>query len=82
MILEADLSMELREWYLKAVKQFGWSKSELIEKIAANAHEMIVFARQEEEYSFVEKKEANKFVRNLLMLVVKIPYTYIHKMDS
>lgn len=47
-ILEADLSMELRGWYLKAVKQFGWSKVELTEKIATNAHEMIILAINEE----------------------------------
>lgn len=32
-IIEADLTMELREWYLKAVKQFTWSKLELAEKL-------------------------------------------------
>lgn len=47
-ILEADLPMELREWYLKASMQFGWSKAELIEKIASNAHEMTVLATDEE----------------------------------
>lgn len=41
-ILEADMSMELREWYLKAAGQFAWSKAELTEKIATNAYEMIV----------------------------------------
>ncbi len=30
-IMEADLSMEQLEWYLKAEIQFGWSKAELIE---------------------------------------------------
>lgn len=40
-ILEADLSMELRKWYLKASKQFAWSKGELAERIANNAHEVI-----------------------------------------
>lgn len=43
-IMEADLTMELRRWYLKAVKQFGWSKAELVEKIASNAHEKINLA--------------------------------------
>lgn len=43
-ILESGLSTELREWYLKATMQFGWSKGELSEKIESNAHEMIVLA--------------------------------------
>lgn len=37
-ILEADLDMEGRSWYLEAVRRFGWSKAELTEQIAANAH--------------------------------------------
>lgn len=37
-ILEADLSMEERRWYLRAVRQFGWTKAELQEKIASAAH--------------------------------------------
>ena len=37
-ILEADLSLEERRWYLSAVQQFGWSKAELQKKIAAEAH--------------------------------------------
>lgn len=40
-ILEAGLPMELRGWYLKAVKQFGWSKTELNKRIKENAHERI-----------------------------------------
>ena len=45
-ILEADLTMELRAWYLKAVLQFGWSKAELLDKIANQAHESLVLAVQ------------------------------------
>ena len=40
-ILESDLSMELRGWYLKAVKQFDWPKTELNKRIKENAHERI-----------------------------------------
>lgn len=55
-ILEADLSMELREWYLKAAGQFAWSKAELTEKIATNAYEMIVLAI-DEEVCYIERRE-------------------------
>lgn len=55
-ILEADLPMELRGWYLRAVNQFHWSKAELIEKIATNAHEMIVLAI-DEEVCYIEKQK-------------------------
>lgn len=47
-ILEADLSMELREWYLKAAKQFGWSKAGLAQRIAANAHEEVALENEDD----------------------------------
>lgn len=43
-IMEADLIIELREWYMKAVEQFGWSKSELIASIAAKVHESTILS--------------------------------------
>lgn len=55
-ILEADLSMELREWYLKEAGQFVWSKAELTEEIATNAYEMIVLAI-DEEVCYIERRE-------------------------
>lgn len=55
-IMEADLSMELREWYLKAGKQFGWTKAELNEKIANNAHDVIVLDNDEEACCSVEQE--------------------------
>ena len=38
-IMEADLTMDLREWYMKAAEQFGWSKAVLISRIMAKAYE-------------------------------------------
>ena len=57
-IMEADLTMDLREWYMKAAEQFGWSKSELIAKIADNAHEDIVLEIIAE-MCYDEKKKAD-----------------------
>lgn len=37
-ILEADLTLQERAWYLQAVRQFRWSKLELRRQITANAH--------------------------------------------
>ena len=37
-ILEAELSMKERRWYLQSVKQFNWSKAELLRAIADEAH--------------------------------------------
>ena len=41
-IMEAELSMELREWYMKAAEQFGWSKTELTVRIEDQAYLEIV----------------------------------------
>lgn len=38
-IMEADLSMNQRHWYLRAVLQFGWSKVALLRQISDSAHE-------------------------------------------
>ena len=56
-IMEADLTIELREWYLRAARKFGWSKTELIDNIAANAHENIVLAIDKEMCYIVEQEE-------------------------
>ena len=56
-IMEAELTMDLREWYMKAAEQFGWSKTELIANIAANAHENIVLAIEDEVCYIIEQEE-------------------------
>ena len=79
-ILEADLPMELRGWYLKAVKRFGWSKAELMEKIKGNAYEVIVLVIEKEVCYIDEQEEAlyhNK--AGCLLSKGKIVWHLIHK---
>ena len=38
LILEADLTLAERAWYLNAVLRFGWTKTTLKEKLAESAH--------------------------------------------
>ena len=38
-IMEADLPMDQRHWYLRAALQFRWSKAELLRQISDSAHE-------------------------------------------
>ena len=65
-IMEADLTMELREWYMKAAEQFGWSKTELIGNIVMKAHENIVLAIEEDVCYIVEQEEKQTdFNKNL-----------------
>ena len=37
-IMEADLTLQEKTWYIQAVRQFGWPKLELAEQIASAAH--------------------------------------------
>ena len=37
-ILEAELTVQEKLWYIRAVRQFGWSKLDLIKQIAGSAH--------------------------------------------
>lgn len=55
-ILEADLPMELREWYLRATSKFHWPKAEIIKRIANNAHE-VIFLAIDEEACYLERQE-------------------------
>ena len=43
-ILEAELTMEQRCWYIQAVCQFGWSKAELLRQIKAQMPEKSIWA--------------------------------------
>lgn len=56
-ILESGISTELREWYLKAAMQFGWSKVELTQKIADNAYETIALTICEADCSSAVEEE-------------------------
>ena len=70
-IMEAELTMDLREWYMKAAEQFGWSKTELIANIAANAHENIVLAIEEEVCYIVEQEEKQAESQMELPVIIK-----------
>ena len=59
-ILEADLTMVEREWYLKTGCLFGWSKLELIEKIISGAHLEMVLDIAQETCDTVENGEEEK----------------------
>ena len=55
-IMEADLSMDLREWYMQAAEQFAWTKSELIAAIDASVHESMILHTREEVYPLIGKQ--------------------------
>ena len=37
-IMEAELTLQEKAWYIRAVRQFGWTKLELAAQITASAH--------------------------------------------
>lgn len=47
-ILEAEMTLQERLWYIRAVQQFGWSKLELQQKVASGAHSEVVLDFQDE----------------------------------
>lgn len=55
-IMEANLPVDLCAWYLKAVKRFGWSKVELIDKISENAHKEIILTIEDNVCCSMEQK--------------------------
>ena len=57
-ILEVELTLQERAWYIKAAGQLGWSKLELQQRIADNAHLEIVldFA---DDVCYTEENTAN-----------------------
>ena len=71
-IMEADLTMELQEWYMNAVKEFDWSKTELIANIAANAHENIVLAIEEETCYIVGDEDKKSENHKEMSVVIRI----------
>lgn len=61
-IMEADLDMDARYWYLLAAQRFGWSKTELTKQITADAYmkDTIAEETQDNKNADVVKKESKK----------------------
>ena len=58
-ILEADLTLPERAWYIEAVRRYGWSKKELAKKIQAGAHMEVSFdSKTDPCYHGAEESEA------------------------
>lgn len=74
-IIEADLTMELREWYMKAVNQFGWSKTELIANIAVSSHEEIVLSIEDDVCDVASQK---KYVVIICGVATTMKYSLLH----
>lgn len=74
-IMEAELTMELREWYMKAVIQFGWSKTELITHIYAKTHEIVILnddKSAEFECTVVSDRKTPNIIITMVMYVFEL----------
>ena len=58
-ILEADLSIKERRWYLCAVRQWGWSKAELQRKIELQFHRKAYLDEVDNRYYTERKSTGN-----------------------
>lgn len=78
-ILEAELDLDLRMWYMRAVYQFRWSKLELVAMISSEAHLDIVLdngqkvcdneSKESETESFSIKKAVEYCPARLFQLI-------------
>ena len=57
-ILEADLNLDERRWYLRATAQFGWSKAELKQKIDSASH-LEIDLDESENTCYTDSKNTN-----------------------
>ena len=81
-IMEADLTMELREWYIRAAKQFEWSKTELIANIAANVHENIVLVIEEEMCYIAEEEKQTKSNMKMYADIICMIHQFVWRMKK
>lgn len=69
-IMEADLDLDARYWYLLAVQRFGWSKAELIKRIAAEAHLENTIEEKSQDHEDTETLGKCYGVRNIISQII------------
>ena len=73
-IMEADLDMESRYWYLRAVQQFSWSKAELVSQIAMGAHLKAVKKKDTSNIPPVQAKRHQEFIDIVVAFLDRLWY--------
>ena len=73
-MLEAELNTEERRWYLRAVKQCGWSKAELQQKIEAPAHMKGRLGELQNQYYTEYRSNINERLRVQNQFTITVPY--------
>ena len=80
-IMEADLTLQERTWYIRAANQFGWSKLELQKKIVSGAHLEIVLDLQDE-LCYTEKNDTEVEQKSNDKDTFYLPRQYLQEPDG
>ena len=80
-ILEAELPLQERAWYIRAVHRFGWSKLELQHKIAANAHLEIALDFMDE-ICYTEEQNTSMECAADDKNSIRVPRQYLQESDG
>lgn len=79
-IMEADLDMEARYWYLLAVQRFGWSKAELINQIAAGSHTRSAFEKETQSNENVDPSKRLSFAEKTIWRIIAQTVDFLDKL--
>lgn len=71
-IMEADLTMDLRKWYMKVAIYFRWTKNQLDENIKSKVHEEIVLDIGQEICDNMGKPNERKTYLNIVKKLIHI----------
>ena len=71
-IMEAELTVELREWYMKAAIYFKWTKTQLDENIKSKVHDEIVLDIGQEICDNMGKSNDRKPYLNIVKKLTQI----------
>lgn len=80
-ILEAGRTLQERTWYIRATRQFGWTKLELQRKIAAKIH-LEIFLDFVDEICYTEENAASMRHAEDDKNLIRLPWKYMSKSNS
>lgn len=80
-ILEADLNLDERRWYLRATAQFGWSKAELKQKIDSASH-LEIDLDESENTCYTDSKNTNLEPTTHEQDTLYLSWKYLQKPDG
>lgn len=80
-ILEADLTIQEKVWYIQAVQEFGWSKLELSKKIRSGAHREVSLDLQDK-VCYTEENSTKMRNKRVDKNTLSVPWEYLQKSNG